>query len=243
MSAAGPPAAGGRDPGDPDRTGGLARLAASVAHELRNPLAVVVARVQLLQLQLRSGRPVPADKLVQALRAVEEQALRASKVVENLSGFARPRSPEIGAVDLPDVVAHVLALTRERMRDAAVTAEVAIRPGIKALAADRGQLITALGELVLNAIEAMPEGGRLRVRAERRAGAIELGVADEGAGVAPDDVARLFDPFFSTKRAAAGLGLCVAQTIAEAHGGSLRLERSDASGAEFVLSLPVAADA
>jgi signal transduction histidine kinase len=235
-------AGGQASPPDPDRTAGLARLAAGIAHELRNPLAVVLARVQLLQLMLRSGQPVPAAKLEQTLRAVEEQALRASKVIENLSGFARPRPPAIGPVDLPDVVAHVLALARDRMQEAAVTAEVAILPEVKALVGDRGQLITALGQLALNAIEAMPRGGRLRIRAERRAGAIEVGVADEGSGVAPDDVPRLFDPFFSTKRAAAGLGLCVAQTIAEAHGGSLRLERSEASGAEFVLSLPVAGE-
>lgn len=226
---------------DPDRTAGLARLAAGMAHELRNPLAVVLARVQLLQLMLQSGRPVPREKLAEVLGAIEEQALRASRVIETMTGFARPRAPAIGPVDLPDVVAHVLALVGQRLQDAGITVEVSVLPEVTSVAADRAQLVTALDQLVLNAIEAMPGGGRLRIHARRRAGAVEIAVADDGGGIGASDAPRIFDPFFSTKPAAAGLGLCVAQTIAEAHGGSLRLERSEPTGAEFVISLPVPA--
>jgi signal transduction histidine kinase len=222
----------------PDRMAALARLAAGIAHELRNPLAVVLARVQLLQLTLKSGKPLPAAKLERALQAVEEQALRAAKVIENLSGFARPRPPEPAAVDLPEMVAHALALLRHRMPECGLGVDVDIRPEAKALVADRGQLLTALTQLILNAVEAMPSGGLLRIRAVRSDGATEISVTDSGPGIAVPDTSRIFDPFFSTKASAAGLGLCVAQTIAESHGGSLRLERSESSGAEFVLTIP-----
>jgi signal transduction histidine kinase len=222
----------------PDRIAAATRLAAGVAHELRNPLAVVLARVQLLQLTLRSGKPLPQAKLEHALRTVEEQALRASKVIDSLSSFTRPRAPEIALVDLPDVVAHVVAQSRGRMPPSGLTLDVSIEPDSEALLADRTQLLTALGQLVLNAIEAMPSGGHLRIGARRGTDGIDISVADTGPGIARNDVARIFDPFFSTKPSAAGLGLCVAQTIAESHGGTLRLVRSEPTGAEFVLSLP-----
>jgi signal transduction histidine kinase len=224
----------------PDRTAALARLAAGIAHELRNPLAVVLARVQLLQLTLRSGQALSPERLERALGAVEEQALRASKIIENLSSFARPRAPETSAVDVPDVVTHALAILRHRMPDRGLGVEVEVRPEAKVLSADRGQLLTALTQIVLNAIEAMPSGGALRIRAVRTDNAVEISVADTGPGIAVHDVPRIFDPFFSTKPSAAGLGLCVAQTIVESHGGSLRLERTEPPGAEFVMTLPTA---
>jgi signal transduction histidine kinase len=226
-------------PTHPDRTAALARLAAGIAHELRNPLAVVLARVQLLQLTLKSGKPLPPAKLEQSLRAVEEQALRASKVIENLSSFARPRAPELGLVDLPDMISRVLTLLRHRMPETGFSVEVDVRPDAKALLADAGQLLTALTQLVLNGIEAMPAGGVLRIRAQRTDGSIEISVTDSGPGIAQHDAPRIFDPFFSTKTSAAGLGLCVAQTIAESHGGALRLDHAGTAGAEFVLALPV----
>jgi signal transduction histidine kinase len=221
-----------------DRTAALARLAAGIAHELRNPLAVVLARVQLLQLVLRSGQPLSPERLEGALRAVEDQALRASKVLENLSSFARPRPPQLSTVDLPDLIGYAMTLLRPHIPETGFSVEVDVQPEAKALQADRGQLLTALSQVVLNALEAMPSGGALRIGAELTEGAVEIRVADSGPGIAAGDRSRIFDPFFSTKASAAGLGLCVAQTIAEAHGGSLRLERCEGSGAAFVLILP-----
>jgi signal transduction histidine kinase len=222
-----------------DRSDLIARLAAGIAHELRNPLAVILARVQLLQLALKGGKPLPAARLEQSLGAVEDQALRASRVIENLSAFARPRPPEPAAVDLVGLVEHVLTQLQSRLpAGQGIAIDVEIRPEATSLVADRGQLATALSQLVVNAVEAMPGGGTLRIRADRREGSVEIRVADSGPGVAPHDAARIFDPFFSTKPSGSGLGLCVAQTIAEAHGGTVRLVRSGAVGSEFVLVLP-----
>lgn len=222
-----------------EKTEALARLAAGMAHELRNPLAVILARVQLLELALKSGKPLEPGKLERTLRTVEEQAVRAAKIIESLSIFARPRAPELKPVDLAETVGHVLGALRARMpAERPVTTDVQIPVEAQTLSADRGQLTTALTQLIVNALEAMPEGGVLGIRARRCGDAIEIAVSDSGPGVAERDAPRIFDPFFSTKPAAAGLGLCVAQTIAESHGGSVRLGATGPGGAEFVLSLP-----
>jgi len=222
-----------------EKTAALARLAAGIAHELRNPLAVILARVQLLELAMKGGKPLPPGKLEMTLRTVGEQAVRAAKIIESLSIFARPRSPELGSVDLAEIIGHVLSEVRAYMpENSTLTTDVDVAVEAHTVIADRTQLTTALRQLTINALQAMPDGGVLRIRARGGDGGVEIVVADTGGGVAHHDAARIFDPFFSTKPAGAGLGLCVAQTIAEAHGGSVRLVASGGPGAEFVLSLP-----
>jgi signal transduction histidine kinase len=217
----------------------VARMAAGVAHELRNPLAVILARVQLLRLGLKRGSLPDPDKLSRVLVTIEEQAIRASKIIENLSIFARPRAPELTSVDLAEAVTQVVGMLHERLQTAGVGAEVEV-PAQCSIVADRGQLDAVLAQLLTNALEAMPSGGRVVIRARRGGGAVEISVRDTGPGVAAHDASRIFEPFFSTKPGAAGLGLCAAQTIAESHGGSVRLVAGGGPGAEFVLRLPAA---
>jgi signal transduction histidine kinase len=217
--------------------GAVARLASGVAHELRNPLAVILARVQLLRLGLRRGSLPDADKLSRVLVTIEEQAVRAAKIIENLSVFAR-RPPELAPLDLAEAVTQVMGTLRERLQTAGIDAEVEVPDPCRTIVADRGQLSAALGQLLTNALEAMPSGGRIAVRARRAAGAVEISVTDTGSGVTAQDAARIFEPFYSTKPGAAGLGLCAARTIAECHGGTVTLVAPGGPGAEFVLSLP-----
>jgi signal transduction histidine kinase len=213
-------------------------MAAGVAHELRNPLAVILARVQLLQLGLKNGTPVTADRLTRTLATIEEQAIRASKVIENLSTFARPRTPELAPTDLAGAVRQVIQETGGRAPTGPLAIEIEIADGAATVVADRSQLTAALAQLVRNALDAMPGGGRLRVQARRADSAIQISVADTGVGVALHDAPRIFEPFFSTRPGAAGLGLCVAQTVAGSHGGAVWLVAAGGPGAEFVLSLP-----
>jgi signal transduction histidine kinase len=223
-----------------EKSSALARLAAGIAHELRNPLAVILARVQLLALTTKGGEPVDPAKLQRTLTTIEEQAVRASRIIENLSIFARPRAPERRVVEVAEIVGQVLGALRSRLpREASVRTDVRIAADVRAVMADASQLTTAITHLVVNAMEAMPGGGMLRIEARRHFDAIEITVADTGPGVAARDAERIFDPFFSTKPAAAGLGLCVAQTIAESHGGAVQLVATDGPGAEFVLRLPL----
>lgn len=217
----------------------LARLAAGIAHELRSPLAVILARVQLLDLALQSGRPLPAERIRQTLETVQEQAERASRVLESFTAFARPLAPQRTAVDLRKTIESVLADLDGRLAGGGpLSAEVDVAPDAGTVSADGAQLAVALGHLVANALDAMPAGGVVRVAARRRQGAVDVTVSDTGAGVPVEDAPHIFDPFFSTKRSAAGLGLAVVQRIAAAHGGTVRLAAAGGPGAQFVLSLP-----
>jgi two-component system, NtrC family, nitrogen regulation sensor histidine kinase NtrY len=213
-------------------------MAAGVAHELRNPLAVILARVQLLQLGIKNGKSPDVERLTRTLATIEEQALRASKIIENLSTFARPRTPELASVDLADTVNLVIRGMGGHPPAGPLATEIDIGDGAATIVADRNQLIAALVQLIRNALDAMPDGGRLRVHAHGGKDTVEISVADSGAGVAPHDAPRIFEPFFSTRPGAAGLGLCVAQTVAHSHGGAVRLVTVGGPGAEFILSLP-----
>jgi signal transduction histidine kinase len=217
--------------------GTVGRLAAGVAHELRNPLAVILARVQLLRLGLKRGSPPDPDNLSRILITIEEQAVRAAKILENLSLFAR-RPPELAPVDLVEVVTQALGTLRERLQTAGIGADVEVPAPCRTIVADRGQLAAALAQLLTNALDAMPGGGRVGVRARRAGGAVEISVTDTGPGVTAEDAARIFEPFYSTKPGAAGLGLCAVRTVAECHGGTVKLAAAGGPGAEFVLSLP-----
>src|SRR5262245_2530374 len=216
----------------------LAQMGAGVAHELRNPLAVILARVQLLQLGIKNGKAPDVERLSRTLATLEEQALRASKIIENLSTFARPRTPELAPVDLADTVNQVLYDMGGHPAAGSLATEIDIRDGAATIVADLSQLVAALTQLIRNALDAMPDGGRLRVHARCGKDTVEISVADSGAGVAPHDAPRIFEPFFSTRPGAAGLGLCVAQTVAHSHGGALRLAAAGGTGAGFILSLP-----
>src|SRR5436190_1591669 len=138
-----------------DKTATLARLAAGIAHELRNPLAVILARVQLLELAMKGGKPLPPGKLETTLRTVGEQAVRASKIIESLSIFARPRVPVLESVDLGQIIGHVLSdLRAESSEHRIVTTEADVAPEAMPAVADSAQLTTALRQLTLDALQA-----------------------------------------------------------------------------------------
>jgi signal transduction histidine kinase len=223
-----------------DKTEALARLASGVAHELRNPLAVILARVQLLRMGLKGGQPPDLVKLDRALRTIEEQALRASKTIESLSLFARPRAPQAVPLDITRTIRQAIDKLQAAGRiEEGTRIEVDAAPGLPSLVADPEQLAAAIAELIENAIEAMPSGGTVKVTVGHSGDSMEVAVADRGAGVEPHDAERIFDPFFTTKPGAAGLGLCVAHTIAGAHRGSVSLATSGPAGSTFVLTLPL----
>jgi signal transduction histidine kinase len=218
--------------------GAVARLAAGVAHELRSPLSIILARVQLLRLDLERGASPQLDRLDRVLLTIEQQALRASRILDQFSIFARPPAPALRPVDLAEAIAEVVAALREQLDRAGIGAEVEVPAQCRTIVADRDLLTAALAPLLTNALEAMPSGGRVSVRARRAGGAVEISVSDTGPGVSAHQASCIFDPFFSTKPGAAGLGLSTAEVIAEAHGGAVRLVAVGGPGAEFVLSLP-----
>jgi len=210
----------------------LADFAAGVAHELNNPLAAVLGYAQLLP-QLEE-----ADR-ASALEAIEAETMRASEVARDLLAFARQQPPARRDVRLESVVGRVLDVLRHDLERAgvAVVTDYALLPP---LSADEPQLEQATLHLLRNALEAMPQGGTLRLATKATSRGQRFEVSDSGPGVAAEVADHIFEPFVTTHEDSEhrGMGLAIVYGIAGAHGGQLAFKNLDGGGAQFSLELP-----
>lgn len=212
-----------------EKLAGIGRLAAGVAHEINNPLGVILGYAKLLRKRADGA-------LAEDLRVVEEEALRAKEIVSGLLDLSRPLPAPPERVDLRALSDEVVSrLGEARLLDGvAVSVEGAARAPAHA-----EKLRQVLVNLVRNAAEAAGPGGRVAIRIAERGEAAELSVEDSGPGMPEEVRARLFEPFFTTKPRGTGLGLAVSRAIARAHGGELAAAAPDGQGARFTLTLPV----
>ncbi len=212
----------------------VGQVAAGVAHELRNPLTSIKG---LVQVNLREAveRGLPAEDLA----VIEHEIRRMERTLQTFLDFARPPQPDRRLLDLATVVDRVLALVGGRARKQRVSLR-ALRPNEPCrVEADQDQLQQLLLNLVLNALDAMPQGGVIEVDLRPpRDGHVAVHVRDTGPGVAPHILPRVFETFVSSKETGVGLGLPVSKRIAEDHGGSLSAYNLPEGGACFVLRLP-----
>ncbi len=220
-----------------DRLATLGKLAAGVAHELNEPLGAILGFAQLLRKTAR----LP-DRAARDLRKIEMAALQARDIIRGLLTFARPSRPRREPVSIPALIADGLVRWALPCEDGAVTVERRLAPGLPCVAGDAAQLRQVLANLVRNAIQAMPDGGVLRLVARPERDGVALTVADTGQGIAAEDLPRVFDPFFTTKDVdqGVGLGLSVVHGIVRAHGGTIAVESTVGQGTRVRLWLPAA---
>jgi signal transduction histidine kinase len=212
-----------------EKLAGIGRLAAGVAHEINNPLGVILGYARLLRKKCDGA--MAAD-----LSVIEDETLRAKEIVDGLLDLSRPLPAGAEVVDLRALSDDVVSrLGEARLLDGvAVTVDGAARaPG------HPDKLRQVLVNLVRNAAEAAGAGGRVEVRLAERGGAAEVAVEDSGPGIPPERRDRLFEPFFTTKARGTGLGLAVSRAIARAHGGDLAAADPAEGGARFALRLPL----
>jgi len=210
----------------------VGQLAAGVAHEVRNPLTAIK---MLVEAALRSERPKPMTP--DGLRVIHDEILRLERTVQGLLDFARPQSPDRRSCDLRGVMARAVDLIRARAGQQRVDLEVETPPEPVVASVDADQIGGVLVNLFVNALDAMPAGGRLVAKLEASESP-RIVVEDTGPGVAAVMKARLFTPFETNKPTGSGLGLSVAKRIVEEHGGSINLGDRPEGGARFVVSLP-----
>jgi signal transduction histidine kinase len=217
-----------------ERLAAIGQVAGGIAHELRNPLNVVKTSVYYL---LNARQPHPA-KTAEHLQRIERHVIVADGVITALSNFARLPLPNLQPFPLEPCVREVLELTP--LPDS-VRLDLDCPAALPAVLADRGQFQIVLGNLVRNAREAMPQGGRLTVRARRTAAGVELDVADTGVGIAAENLQRVMEPLYSTKARGLGLGLAIARSILEKNNGSLRVVSAPGRGTTFTVRLTASA--
>jgi signal transduction histidine kinase len=215
----------------------LGQLAAAIAHEVRNPLAVVRSAAQGI------GETLPAADAggQRAARFIVEEVDRLGSVVTSLLAFARPLQLDTRPTALGDVVARAVTLAGATLAAKRIQLERDASAELPVVRADGDLVCQVLVGLLANAADATPAGGRVVVRAHANGGAVELAVADSGHGVAPELRGRVFEPFFTTRANGTGLGLAVARQIVEAHGGRIDVADAPGGGACFTVRLPAVA--
>jgi len=226
------------------RVSTLGELAASVAHELNQPLGAILANAEAAELFLEQ-EPPPLDELRAILAAICKDDERAGEVIRRMRNLLRKRDLERVPVDMNSLVEDVLQLVSgdASLRGVSLSADLA--PGLPKVYGDRVHLQQVLLNLIINGMDAMAGQSceRRRLRVQTRAGAenqMELAVTDSGHGVESEKLKRLFEPFFTTKPNGMGMGLSIARTIIEAHHGRIWAENNTSGGATFRILLPTA---
>ena len=233
----------------------VGQLAAGMAHELRNPLMPMKMLVQAAVERRDTGL------VGRSLEVVNEEISRLETSIQGFLDFARPALPQKASIDIRQVVAPTIDLVSARAARQGITVAALLPPHSVTAHVDRGQIRQLLLNLLLNSMDAMPEGGRIEVCVEDRPAAkpakgvspvaasepgvqadgLAIRVVDEGTGVAENLLPRVFEPFVTTKEAGAGLGLSLCSRIAAAHGGRVTARNRSPRGSEFTLELPAAA--
>jgi two-component system NtrC family sensor kinase len=227
-----------------EKLSSLGTLAASVAHEINNPLAGILTYAKLLIRMQEEGETGSnaRETIVRNLRLVQREAERCSVIVRNLLDFARQRPLTLESVDINQAAEEALSLLAHQIALQGITLEKRLA-AVPSIRADFGQLRQAIVNVALNACQAMPQGGTLTVTTAALAGeaGVRVSVSDTGPGMPAGQLARIVDPFFTTKEKGTGLGLSVVYGIVERHGGKLEVDSEVGRGTTVVFSLPVSA--
>jgi two-component system sensor histidine kinase HydH len=216
-----------------ERLSAIGQLSAGLAHEIRNPLASISGAAAIL------ARSQDLDqKNAKCLEIITTECERLNGLLTNFLNFARPRPPRLQTIQLEPVLDNVLELASHGVRGKAVRFEKQVTSGLPPVECDPEQVEQVLLNLMINAIEASPEGGTVTLSAAKEESKIAISVVDHGHGVAPAHIDRLFDPFFTTKEHGTGLGLPVAHQIVRQMGGSLLAQPNADQGMTFSVVLP-----
>ena len=221
----------------------LGQLAASIAHEVNNPLSGTLVYTQLLARKVERGE-IDDEVTLGYLSKMESELIRSTKLIQNLLNFARESPPEFQPVNLNFVVNHAFDLVSHSANKQKIRVFNELDPSLPDLMADSNQLQQVCINLFLNAIQAMPQGGRLTLRTYVQDKQVKLEVQDTGRGIPPENMSKLFTPFFTTKPEVkgVGLGLAVAYGIVQRHKGKIGAQSKVGEGTTFTVSLPLHPD-
>jgi hypothetical protein len=220
----------------------MGELAAGVAHEIRNPLAGIAGAIEIISKEFPKDHP---DREI--LGDLRQEVRRIEKVLNDLLAYARPKAAQFGLADLKETVARTLQLARQQIGSKNVEFSIQIPAQLPPFRMDHEQMHQVLLNLVLNGIQALHEAGKITIQAKvlgssggpSRPNAIEISVSDTGAGIAREQIEKIFRPFYTTKRGGTGLGLSLCRRIISQHGGTLTAESDLGKGSRFIIRLPL----
>lgn len=223
-----------------EKMSALGRLAASVAHEVRNPLGAVDIQLQLLKEDLAAlGDRVP-ERIAERLNTARTEMRRLDGIVQNFLRFSRPPAVHLQEVDANELLRHLHALLEPEARERQIDLVLELSHGLPHIAADENLLSQALLNILINAFQAVGQAPQvaLRSRLDEEGDHVQFQIADNGCGIAPEDLERVTEYYYTTKDTGTGLGLSIAQGIVRQHRGSLDVESQVDAGTTVTLSLP-----
>ena len=218
-----------------ERLAAIGRLAAQITHEVRNPLSAIGLNAELLEESIAPSSSPEARRL---LGAIQSEITRLAEITEEYLQFARLPSARLKRTDLNEAVKALMAFMSIEMARGNVKIRCDCDAAVPPVNADASQLRQAFMNIVRNSFEAMPGGGELAVETRARDGMSVVTFADTGAGIPPAHLARVFDPFFSTKESGIGLGLSITQQVIAEHGGAIAVASEPGKGTTFTVTLP-----
>lgn len=218
-----------------EKLAAVGRLAAGVAHEVRNPLSSMRGLARFLARDLDEK-----SREAEYLKVMVEEIDRLDRVITGLLDFARPRQPDLKPLDLNETARHTMDLITDDARHQGISVRGDMAPQKPVILADRDQAVQAMLNILLNALEAMPEGGRMTVSTNMDKDQAVFAVEDSGPGIPPGERSKLMDPFYTTKKKGTGLGLAQVAGIMEAHGGRVEIGGEPGLGTRAALHFPLA---
>jgi two-component system, NtrC family, sensor histidine kinase HydH len=217
-----------------ERLHALGQLSAGLAHEIRTPLASIEGAAAIVQRVSHSE-----ERCHELLEIIQKESRRLNRLLTSFLDFAKPRRPDLKVVEIDELFDSVIALAQHARDNRRLELRKDMPPGLATLECDPEQLKQVLLNLIMNAIQAMPQGGTIVLAARQSGHTVTIDVQDQGCGINEDNLDRVFDPFFTTKETGSGLGLSVADQIIRQHGGMLTIARSSPEGATVRISLPL----
>jgi PAS domain S-box-containing protein len=221
-----------------ERIAALQLLAAGVAHEIGNPLNSLTIHLQLLERRLRK---LPADRqehLLHPLEVAQEEIKRLDTIVTQFLRAIRPAPLQRAPHDLNSLIRDAAEFLGPELKSRNILLELDLAPGLPILEVDQDQLKQAFYNIVKNASEAMKQGGLLKIRTGSDSKWVNINFTDTGGGMTPEAMARIFEPYFTTKQSGSGLGLMITQRIVRTHGGEVVIESDPGNGLKITIRLP-----
>jgi two-component system NtrC family sensor kinase len=215
----------------------IGELAAGVAHEINNPIGVILGFAQVMLKRIQEN-----DPMHRPLSIIKREGVRCKDIVQDLLDFARQNKPTPRRLNVNEVIEAAAKLMAHQANSDMVTVIPSYAPDLPDVVADENQLQQVFFNIILNAYQAMPEGGELRITSCVQDGEVQAIFGDSGMGIPPENIRHVFDPFFTTKEVGegTGLGLSVSYGIVKQHGGTIEVQSENGTGATFVVKLPAA---
>ena len=223
----------------------VGQLAAGIAHEIRNPLNYISLAVDHLKSELLPSCPEKGGELEAIANNIKEEVRKANYMVLNFMNYGRPLKLRLQQIGYPELIDKAMPIMQDRLREQRIEVLRQIPDDLPPMLVDPELMRNCLCNFITNGAQSMPDGGRITLGAtlDREAGVFRLTFRDEGVGIEPQDLEKVFQPYFTTKEAGIGLGLAITERIVREHGGSVAVRSTKGAGTVFTVQLPLAATA